>query len=138
MIAMHETDALVIGSDQVAICRNRVLGKPGNRKMAMSQLGQMKGETLVFYTGLCLINAKNEREQVECVEYEVRFRAYSTTEIDRYLTAEKPYNCAASFKSESFGISLVEAMHGSDPSALVGLPLIRLAAMLRSEGLKIP
>jgi 7-methyl-GTP pyrophosphatase len=98
----------------------------------------MRGESLLFHTGLCLLNSKTGDEQVDCIEYRVHFRRYSNEEIERYLQLEQPYNCAASFKSEQLGISLVERMEGADPSALIGLPLIRLAAMLRQEGMLIP
>jgi len=98
----------------------------------------MCGEALVFHTGLCLLNTTTSEVQLDCVEYRVQFRQYSAAEIERYLQAEQPYDCAGSFKSEQLGITMVESMEGSDPSALIGLPLIRLAAMLRREGLKIP
>jgi len=98
----------------------------------------MRGETLLFHTGLCLLNTKTGKQYVDCVEYQVHFRHYSDEEIERYLLSEQPYNCAGSFKSEQLGISLVESMEGQDPTALVGLPLIKLAAMLRQENIKIP
>jgi septum formation protein len=137
-IAGSELDALIIGSDQMASCNNDILGKPGSHAAATTQLQQMRGQVLLFHTGLCLLNSKTNIERIECVEYRVHFRQYSDDEIERYLHAEQPYNCAGSFKSEQLGISLVESMEGTDPSALVGLPLIKLAAMLRLEGVLIP
>lgn len=129
---------MIIGSDQLATCRNKVFGKPGSHARATEQLKQMCGEALIFHTGLCLINTTTSEEQLDCVEYRVHFRQYSEEEIERYLQAERPYDCAGSFKSEQLGITMVDSMEGSDPSALIGLPLIRLAAMLRREGLNLP
>ena len=137
-IAASETNALIIGSDQLASCKDRIFSKPGSHQVAIEQLQQMRGESLVFHTGLCLLNSKTASEQLDCIEYRVHFRHYSDEEIERYLQLEQPYNCAGSFKSEQLGISLVEYMEGADPSALIGLPLIRLSAMLRQEGLFIP
>jgi len=131
-------DALIIGSDQLATCKDSIFSKPGDHQTAVEQLGQMRGESLLFHTGLCLLNSKTGTATVECVEYRVHFRQYSDAEIERYLEAEKPYDCAGSFKSEGLGISLVASMEGADPSALIGLPLLRLAAMLRQEGLLVP
>ena len=130
--------ALIIGSDQLASCGGEVFAKPGNHERASEQLRKMAGQTLTFKTGLCLLNTSTGLEQLDCVDYRVHFRNFSEEEIQRYLHAEKPFNCAGSFKSEQLGISLVESMEGSDPSALIGLPLIRLATMLRKEGLNIP
>ncbi len=137
-VATYETDALIIGSDQLATCNDNIFGKPGSHQNATRQLQQMRGETLVFHTGLCLLNSKTANETTECVTYKVHFRQYSDDEIERYLLAEQPYGCAGSFKSEQLGISLVEYMGGPDPTALIGLPLIRLTVMLRQEGLLIP
>lgn len=137
-VAKQESQAWIIASDQLAICGQTVYGKPGKHEQAVAQLRQMRGETLFFHTGLCLLNSSTGVEQLDCVDYQIKFRKYSEEEIERYLNLEKPYNCAASFKSERLGIALVESMQGPDPSALIGLPLIRLSAMLRLEGLLIP
>ncbi len=137
-VAAQELDALIIGSDQLASCRNSIFGKPGSHDSALTQLRQMRGETLSFHTGLCLLNSNTGVERLECVEYKVHFRNYSDDEIERYLAVENPYDCAGSFKSEKLGISLVESMQGPDPSALIGLPLIKLSEMLRQENLNIP
>jgi 7-methyl-GTP pyrophosphatase len=137
-VAHEQTDALIIGSDQLATCAGTVFGKPGSHHAATAQLAQMRGQTLVFQTGLCLFNCKNGAPRLDCVAYKVHFRDYSDAEIERYLLAETPYDCAGSFKSEQLGISLIASMEGPDPTALVGLPLISLAAMLRQEGLFVP
>ncbi len=137
-VGKTEADALIIGSDQLATCNNTVLGKPGTHAQATSQLQLMRDETLLFHTGLCLLNTKTGKEYVDCIEYQVHFRRYSNEEIERYLLSEQPYNCAGSFKSEELGISLVESMEGQDPTALIGLPLIKLTAMLRQEDIQIP
>lgn len=137
-IADKAADALIIGSDQLATCEGEIFSKPGSEQAASAQLRKMAGKTLIFKTGLCLLNSRTGLEQLDCVEYKVHFRNFTEAEIQRYVIAEKPFNCAASFKSEKLGISLVESMEGKDPSALIGLPLILLAAMLRNEGLNIP
>jgi len=137
-VAARHPDTLIVGSDQLASCAGQVFGKPGGHQRAILQLRQMAGESLYFHTGLCLLNSRTGREQLDCVVYRVSFRCYTDAEIERYLSAEQPYNCSGSFRSEGLGISLVESMQGPDPSALIGLPLIRLADMLRQEGLEIP
>ncbi len=137
-MAAKAGNALIIGSDQLATCKGRVLSKPGNHERAREQLQSMRGQSLLFHTGLCLFNSATGEDTTECVEYRVYFRQYSDPEIERYLDAETPYDCAGSFKSEQLGITLVEKMEGPDPSALIGLPLISLAAMLRREGLLLP
>lgn len=98
----------------------------------------MRGKTLIFHTGLCLFNSSNNTSQLDCIDYEVRFRDYSDEEIRRYVDTEQPLNCAGAFKSEALGISMTESMQGPDPTALIGLPLIRLCDMLRREGFRIP
>jgi MAF protein len=137
-VAVNHPDSLIIGSDQLANCNDTTFGKPGSHAEATRQLKQMRGNTLLFFTGICLLNSNDNVSRVECVEYRVHFRHFSDQEIERYLIAEQPYNCAASFKSEALGISLVESMEGPDPSALIGLPLLKLAAMLRQEKLLLP
>lgn len=137
-IAGSRPDALIIGSDQAALLEDRVLTKPGNRANAIRQLGRMRNRMVVFKTGLCLLNARSGTVQKACVDYRVYFRDLTDGEIERYVDAEQPYDCAGSFKSEQLGIALVAKMSGNDPTALIGLPLVRLAAMLRKEGLTIP
>lgn len=130
--------ALVIGSDQVAHCEGRVMGKPGNYECAVEQLRWMRGKTTSFDTALCLIDAASGREQLRLVPTRVRLRMLDDAEIDSYLRAEEPYDCAGSAKSEALGIALMESMQTDDPTSLVGLPLIALCDMLRAEGLRIP
>ncbi len=137
MIATQYKDALVIGSDQVAVLDGVILGKPGHHEKAIEQLTQASGKSVIFYTGLCLINSSSGNTQVEVVPFEVVFRYLSEQQIENYLQREQPYNCAGSFKSEGLGISLFEKLHGDDPNALIGLPLIRLVHMLENEGVEI-
>jgi septum formation protein len=130
--------ALIIGSDQVAVCGEDVLGKPGSHERARRQLARLAGQRVSFLTGLCLYDTSTGRARIDMVPYHVRFRALTEAQIERYLRAEQPYNCAGSFKSEGLGISLFESMEGEDPSALIGLPLIRLVTWLNEAGVKVP
>lgn len=130
--------ALIIGSDQVAYLGTQRFGKPGTRENAIAQLRSMSGKTVVFHTGLCLLNAATGRIHLRAVPTEVRFRELSDAEIFRYLDKENALNCAGSARSEGLGISLLESMRGDDPNALVGLPLIALCDMLRAEGVELP
>lgn len=132
-IAKSHPDALIIGSDQSAILNGKVLHKPGDHETAREQLKQASGQTITFQTGLCLLNAETGHLQSKLVPYTVTFRQLSNETIESYLQAEKPYNCAGSFKSEGLGIALFEKMQGDDPSALIGLPLIELTNMLNNE-----
>ena len=127
--------ALIIGSDQVACIDGEVLGKPGVRDRAIAQLERASGRQVTFYTGLCLLDADTNRAQVECVPFRVHFRPLTRSQIEGYLDREQPFNCAGSFKSEGLGIALFQRLEGDDPSALVGLPLIRLVAMLEAMGI---
>jgi len=129
---------LIIGSDQVATTGNDLLGKPGNHARAAAQLAFLSGKRVSFHTGLCLLNSVNGELQVDEVPYHVRFRMLGAEQIDHYLRAEQPYNCAGSFKSEGLGITLFERMEGDDPTALIGLPLIRLTTMLAKAGMLLP
>ncbi len=137
-VAADHPGALIIGSDQVACNAGKILGKPGNRENAMQQLSEASGRRISFYTGLCLLNAETGRSQVVCEPFHVHFRALYKSQIERYLDAEEPYNCAGSFKSEGLGIALFERLEGDDPNSLIGLPLIRLVSMLQEEGISIP
>jgi len=128
--------AWVIGSDQVAELDGRPLGKPGDRENARAQLRAMRGRRVVFHTGLCLL--ANGRAHEAMVPTEVAFRELSDAEIERYLDREPAFDCAGSAKSEALGIALLASLRGDDPTALVGLPLIALAAMLRGEGAQVP
>jgi MAF protein len=129
---------LVIGSDQVATLGETVLGKPGSHERAMEQLRQLSGQSVIFQTGLCLLDTGNDTQQLDVIPFTVHFRELDDAQIDRYLRHDQPYNCAGSFKSEGLGITLFERMEGDDPSALIGLPLIRLTAMLEKAGVFIP
>ncbi|CAA6820529.1 MAG: Maf-like protein BWK73_52915 [uncultured Thiotrichaceae bacterium] len=137
-VAADHPDALIIASDQCALLGDQVLGKPGDHPIAVQQLSACSGKKVEFLTGLCLYNAKTSQYQLELVPFSVEFRELSHAEIDNYLHREKPYNCAGSFKSEGLGISLFKALHGEDPNALIGLPLIKLTEMLRREAFVIP
>jgi len=137
-VAKSLNSGLVIGSDQCAVLGNSILGKPGNEEQAFQQLKASSGQSVVFHTGLCLLNADSGHYQLADVLYQVRFRVLSDQQIRHYLQREQPFNCAGSFKSEALGISLFEAMEGEDPTALIGLPLIRLTSMLAVEGLLLP
>jgi len=134
----NHPDALIIGSDQAACIGPTILGKPGSRTRAMQQLRAASGKRVTFYTGLCLLNTTTGRSQVICEPFHVHFRVLEEAQIERYLDAEEPYNCAGSFKSEGLGISLFQRLEGDDPNALIGLPLIRLIDMLAAEGVAIP
>jgi len=131
-------NALIIGSDQVAVCGEDILGKPGSHDNACRQLARLAGQRVSFLTGLCLFDSRSASVRLDLVPYHVTFRALTEAQIDRYLRAEQPYNCAGSFKSEGLGISLFEAMEGEDPSALIGLPLIRLVSWLNEAGVAVP
>lgn len=130
--------ALIIGSDQVAYCGAQRFGKPGTRDKARLQLRELSGHAVVFHTGLCLLNSATGRSHMRGIATEVRFRELSDGEIERYLEKEDALNCAGSARSEALGISLLEWMRSDDPTALVGLPLIALAEMLRAEGFDLP
>ncbi len=137
-VAAQHPDAVVIGSDQVADLRGQPLGKPGTHERASAQLQRMSGETVIFQTAVAVVCAATGFEQVDLAPVEVRFRTLKGDEIERYLHAEQPYDCAGSAKSEGLGISLLEAILSDDPTALVGLPLIRTCRMLRAAGLTLP
>lgn len=130
--------AIIIGSDQVAVSGRKILAKPGNHAAAVKQLQRLSGKTVIFHTGLCVVNAASQNLQVDCIPINVRFRSLEVDEINRYLLLEKPYDCAGSFKSEGYGITLVDEIQCSDITALIGLPLIRLCEMLREENLILP
>ena len=130
--------SLIIGCDQVAEVSGEPLGKPGTAENARSQLQRLSGREALFHTGLCLLDAASGREQVRVVTTDVAFRRLQGDEIERYLAREPALDCAGSAKSEGLGIALLSRLGGSDPTALVGLPLIALSEMLRAEGLQIP
>ena len=137
-VAAQQPGALVIGSDQVADLAGRSLGKPGSHERAVQQLRQMRGQTVVFHTALAVVCLEAGFEQADVAPVRVRFRDLHDDEIERYLHAEQPYDCAGSAKSEGLGISLLEAIDSDDPTALIGLPLIRTCGMLRAAGVVLP
>lgn len=132
------SQAWIVGSDQVADLDGAPIGKPGNLENARRQLRQLSGHTVLFHTALCLWNDRLERGHERIVTTDVYFRRLTDTEIDRYLEREGAFDCAGSAKSEGLGISLLSRLGGEDPTALVGLPLIALSAMLRAEGFDVP
>ncbi len=136
-IAAQKPDALVIGSDQVAVYDGRIVGKPHTHDNAVRQLRSASGKAVTLYTGLALINAATQRVQCEVIPYRVVFRALSDAQIESYLRKEQPYSCAGSVRSEGLGIALLEKFEGEDPNTLIGLPLIRLVRMLENEGIRI-
>lgn len=137
-VAARHPDAVVIGSDQVADLHGEPLGKPGTHERAVAQLQRMRGQTVVFQTALAVVCQAGGFEQTDLAAVEVRFRQLSDAEIERYLRAEQPYDCAGSAKSEGLGIALLDAIVSDDPTALIGLPLIRTARLLRGAGLTLP
>lgn len=136
-VAEHFADALIIGSDQVALLEGRQLGKPGNFDNALAQLQAMRGKTLEFHTALTLLNTRTGHSQTEVVPVRLVMRDYSDAQIRAYLHKDQPYNCCGSAKSESLGIALIARYETEDPNALVGLPLIKLTQMLANEGLDV-
>jgi septum formation protein len=136
-IAAGAPGSWVIGCDQLAELDGVALGKPGGRAAAIAQLAAMSGRTVVFRTAVSLVHADGRRLGAADAT-SVRFRALSADEIARYVDAEQPFDCAGSFKSEGLGIALFEAIESSDPTALVGLPLIATARLLRQAGFALP
>jgi len=137
-VASHHPGSLVIGSDQVAELDGRMLDKPGDAETARAQLGASSAREVLFHTAVCLIDTRNGRQYTHVDLTRVRFRALRADEIDRYIKIEQPLDCAGSFKCEGLGISLFEAIDNRDPSALIGLPLIALAQLLRQAGWSLP
>ena len=129
--------ALIIGSDQVATVDGQIYGKPGTHERAIEQLHALSGKTVNFFTGLCLLNTSTGSTEVRGVATLVTFRTLSDAEIKNYLQREPAYNCAGSAKSEGLGIALLSSMQSDDPSALIGLPLIALCDLLRTQGMAV-
>ena len=126
---------LIIGSDQVVSFNDLTLGKPHTHANATTQLKSFCNQEVTFVTGLCLLNPAANRTQISVESYKVKFRRLTDTQIENYLTREKPYDCAGSFKAEGLGISLFDRLEGDDPNTLIGLPLIALTRMLINEGI---
>jgi septum formation protein len=129
--------ALVIGSDQVAVCGGRILGKPGTAARAREQLQDLAGREVTFLTGLCLLDAELGTAQLAVDTTRVRFRPLTLAEIADYVDRDQPLDCAGSFRSEGLGIALFDGIEGSDPNALIGLPLIELCRMLRTADVAV-
>lgn len=136
-VAVNHPTALIVGSDQVACLAGQVFGKPGTHQAAVRQLRTLRGRSVEFITGLCLLNARTGRTQRRSVPTLVTFRELTDDEIEHYLQREQAYSCAGSAKSEGLGIALLERIQGDDPNALIGLPLIALCALLRNEHVRI-
>ena len=136
-IAANHPDALIIGSDQVAVINNEILGKPGHHEKAIEQLRLASGKTVRFITGLALYDARRDKMQSLIEPFDVTFRTLTEHEIEAYLLAEQPYKCAGSFKSEGLGICLFERLSGDDPNSLVGLPLIQLIRLLNNVDVNV-
>lgn len=133
-VAQQHPHAVVIGSDQIADLHGQPIGKPGNHERAMAQLRAMSGQALVFHTAVAVVRPATRFERVVDVPVRVTFRTLSDAEIETYLRAEQPYDCAGSAKSEGLGVTLLDAIESDDPTALIGLPLIRTCALLRDAG----
>ena len=136
-IAPLRPNALIIGSDQVAVYGDAVVGKPRDHADAVRQLRTASGRKVMLYTAIVLLNAATGRTQSEVIPFAIQFRSLSDAQIENYLRREQPYDCTGSVKSEGLGIALLERFEGDDPNTLIGLPLIRLIRMLESEGVAI-
>lgn len=137
-IASKHPDSLIISSDQCSVLNDTIRGKPGNHARAVVQLQESSGKRVTFLTGICVFDTRDGTYQLDLVPFHVDFRKLSDREINTYLIQDQPYQCAGSFKSEGLGITLFKRMQGDDPTALIGLPLIRLSEMLRAKGLCLP
>ena len=129
---------LIIGSDQVAVLDGQIIGKPGDAAGALRQLSAASDRSVVFLTGLAVLDTRTQSEQVDVVPFTVHFRQLSAVQIQRYIELEQPFDCAGSFKSEGLGVSLFRATEGDDATSWVGLPLIRLCDMLNACGIAVP
>lgn len=136
-VAAQFPASVVIGSDQVADLDGQTLGKPGNHARATTQLQQMRGKTVIFQTAVAVVCYETGFAQMDLAQVKVLFRDLSDAEIETYLLAETPYDCAGSAKSEGLGITLLESIENDDPTALVGLPLIRTCRMIQAAGVKL-
>ncbi|HEY5579794.1 MAG TPA: Maf family protein, partial [Rhodoferax sp.] len=136
-VAAQFPACVVIGSDQVAELDGHALGKPGNHARAFAQLQQMRGKSVIFQTAVAVVCVETGFAQMDLAQVKVNFRQLSDTEIEAYLRAETPYDCAGSAKSEGLGIALLDSIENDDPTALVGLPLIRTCRMIQAAGIKV-
>lgn len=136
-VARITTNCLVIGSDQVAVHGDRIVGKPENHDDAVQQLKFASGKSVTLFTGLALVNSDSGKVQSRVEPFRIHFRELTDQQIENYLKKDQPYNCAGSVMSESLGVALFERYEGDDPSSLIGLPLIQLVRMLENEGVRI-
>jgi septum formation protein len=136
-VAVQQPESVVIGSDQVADLAGVALGKPHTHDRAVAQLQRMRGHTVIFQTAVAVVCQANGFAQVELAAVSVQFKPLTDVQIEHYLQAEKPYDCAGSAKSEGLGIALLERIDNDDPTALVGLPLIRTCVLLEAAGLSL-
>lgn len=136
-VARAQTDALVIGSDQVAVLDGKIIGKPGTHERAAALLAAASGREMHFMSAVCLIDAGSGRRHRACIETVVRFRALTAAMIEDYLRRDHPLGCAGAFRSESLGAALVASMTSEDPTAILGMPLIRLVDLLEAEGVHV-
>lgn len=136
-VAQNFPNALIIGSDQVAVCEGEILGKPHNFENGVKQLSKFSNKSVTFYTGLCVLDSESNTVTSLVEPFIVHFNTLSQGEIESYLKAEQPYNCAGSFKSEALGICLFKKLEGDDPNTLIGLPLIKLVNLLKQHGLDV-
>ena len=136
-VALKQTNALVIGSDQVALCENKILGKPHTKENAISQLMSFSGKCVTFYTGLCVTDSTSGEYHALVEPFHVHFKTLNESDVVNYVEAELPLNCAGSFKSEGLGICLFKKLEGDDPNSLIGLPLIKLIALLEKHNFHV-
>lgn len=136
--AEHFPRHIIIGSDQLACCGDDILGKPGNQETATAQLRKQSGQVVKFYTGISVLDSGSDKLISDIDVCSVHFRNLNQQQIQRYLNLEQPYDCAGSFKSEGYGIVLFDRIVGEDPNALIGLPLIKLTALLAQFGIALP
>ncbi len=136
-ISADAQGGLIIGSDQVAVQGDKIEGKPRDRQDAIRQLSEASGREITLQTGLALLNSTSGRVQVDVIPYKVRFRKLTLPQIEAYLDVEVPFGCCGSLRADGLGIALLESLTGDDPSAPIGLPLIRLVEMLESEGVRV-
>ena len=137
-VAQKQAKALVIGSDQLAVCGREILGKPGSGERAIAQLRQLSGQRVTFYTAVHVVNSDSGSNEGHLDATTVHFRSLTDDEINNYVARDKPYHCAGGFKIEALGISLFTRVESQDPTALIGLPLIWVAGALRRNGFKVP
>ena len=138
VVANHNPSAIVIGSDQLAVFEEQIVGKPGDHELALQQLMSFSGQKINFLTAVTVFCREIGFYEQYTDSTQVCFRVLQQDEVERYLLQEKPYDCAGAFKAEGLGIVLFESIESNDPTALIGLPLIQTAAMLRKAGLSVP